>query len=63
VERIVSLDIINKPAITQPNVFPSLSIGNELPLSMLMQDSTMMDMMFLEPLTQQPLEEGIDLSQ
>jgi hypothetical protein len=30
---------------------------------MLMQDSTMMDMMFLEPLTQQPLEEGIDLSQ
>lgn len=63
VERVVSLDIINKPAITQPNVFPSLSIGNELPLSMLMQDSTMMDMMFLEPLTQQPLEEGIDLSQ
>jgi hypothetical protein len=63
VERIVSLDIINKPAITQPNVFPSLSIGNELPLSMLMQDSTMMDMMFLAPLTQQPLEEGIDLSQ
>jgi len=44
-----------KPALTQPSLFPDLAIKQELPIEMLMQDKTVMSLMF-QPTIEQNLE-------
>lgn len=42
---VLSLELIAKPQITQPNLFSEQSIAQEIPLLMLMNDKTLMEML------------------
>jgi len=58
-----SLTVLQKPALKQYNLFPEGSIGQDLPLEVLMHDQTLMDMLSLPSITQEPLKEELDLAQ
>ena len=44
----LSLDLIAKPQITQPNLFPGQDISQNLPLSILIQDQILMDLLGIQ---------------
>lgn len=59
----LSLDTLAKPGIKQGNLFPAQNMLQEIPPEMLMQDKTMMSLLQVEPITQQPLKEELDFTQ
>lgn len=59
----MSLNTLQKPALKQYNPFPVESIGQAIPPEILIHDQTLMDMLSLPSLTQEPLKEELDFSQ
>jgi hypothetical protein len=59
----LSLELIVKPGITQPSLFPAANINQEMPKEVLMHSQTMMDLLTVPPLEQTPIKEELDLEQ
>ena len=58
-----SLAIMAKPGLVQPSLFPQVNFGQEIPKEILLNDQTMMGLLAVDPITQTPLKEELDLSQ
>jgi hypothetical protein len=52
---VLSLEVFVKPAMSQPSVFSEPSLVQNLPTALLMQDKTMMELLF-QPTINQHLE-------
>ena len=59
----LSLELLSKKGIHQPNLFPTMDFGQPIPKEILLNDQTMMSLLQVVPLTQEPLKEDLDLSQ
>ena len=59
----LSLELIGKTALPQPNLFPAMDFGQSIPKEILLNDQIMMSLLQVVPLTQEPLKEDLDLSQ
>lgn len=59
----LSLELIVKPGLTQPSLYPTMDYGQPIPKEILMHDQTMMDLLYVAPLQQTPLKEELDLEQ
>ena len=58
-----SLSVLQKPGLKQYNPYPVESIGQTIPLEILIHDQTLMDLLSLPSITQEPLKEKLDLTQ
>jgi hypothetical protein len=59
----LSLDLIVKPSLVQPSMFPTMEFGQAIPKEILMNDQTMMGLLTITPLYQTPFKEELDLTQ
>jgi len=59
----LSLDLIVKPSLVQPSVFPTMEFGQSIPKEILINDQTMMGLLTVTPLYQTPFKEELDLTQ
>ena len=59
----LSLDLIVKPSLVQPSIFPTMDFGQSIPKEILMNDQTMMGLLTVTPLYQTPFKEELDFTQ
>jgi hypothetical protein len=59
----LSLELIVKTSLPQPNLFPTIEFGQSIPKEILFNDQTMMSLLQVVPLTQEPLKENLDFTQ
>jgi hypothetical protein len=59
----LALDLIVKPSLVQPSIFPTMNFGQSIPKEVLMNDQTMMELLTITPLYQTPFKEELDLTQ
>jgi len=59
----LSLEIFVKPGIPQPNLFPVTNMSQEIPKEIQIQDSLLMELLGLPPITQTPLKEYLEFEQ